>query len=115
MKNKRNSELENLENWDTDNIKVRQPKKPSRVVFSVAFQRDDFDRISRYAELCGKKTSEFIRDAAIENTLTQEKFVSYLFGSGSSGTIWSSGQMSPITIVPGLLIEHPEDISAITS
>jgi hypothetical protein len=115
MRNKQNSELENLKNWDTDRIEVRQPKKPSRVVFSVAFQRDDFDRVAKYAELCGKKTSEFIRDAAIEKTLMQEKFVSFLFGSGSSGTIWSSEQLPPITVVPGLLIEHPEDIPALTS
>jgi hypothetical protein len=115
MRRKKESELEKLEAWDSNKAEIRKPQKPSRVVFSVAFKRDDFDRVSKYAELCGKKTSEFIRDAAIEKTLMQENFTSFLFGSGSLGTVWSIDQMTPITMVSGLPVEHPEDIIALTS
>ena len=115
MKNNNDSELEKLENWDTNQAEVRQPQKPSRVVFSVAFQRDDFDRVSKYAESIGKKTSEFIRDAAIEKTMTQGEFARSMFGYGSLGTFWATDQMPPITVVSGLRIEHPEEVFAFTS
>jgi len=115
MKNSNNSELEKLETWDTNKVEIRQPKKPSRVVFSVAFQRDDFERISKFAELSGKKTSEFIRDAAIEKTLTQGEFARSIFGYGSIGTMWSTDQIPQITLVSGYMIENPEEEFAFTS
>ena len=114
MNNRRKSDLENPNNWDTDRIEVRQPKKPNRVVFSVAFRRSDFDRVSKYAELSGKKTSEFIREAAIEKTRIHENYAGYIFGSGSLGTIWPTEQTPPITRTYGSLIENPEDIIAFT-
>jgi len=100
MKNNNDSELEKLENWDTNQAEVRQPQKPSRVVFSVAFQRDDFDRVSKYAELSGKKTSEFIREAAIEKTMAKGEL---LFKSGSQETSWLifRNEMAPLTVASG--------------
>jgi hypothetical protein len=100
MKNKNDSELERLDTWDTDNVEVRQPQKPSRVVFSVAFKRDDFDLILKYAEFCGMKTSEFIREAAIEKALGQGEL---LFGSGSQHASWIIGgdKMVPTTTASG--------------
>jgi len=112
---KKDSELDKLETWDASQMEVRQPKKPSRVVFSVAFSRDDFDRISKLAELSGKKTSEFIRDAVMEKTLKQGEFVHTIFGYGSLGTMWSTDQIPPITLVSGLKIEDPDEKFAYTS
>lgn len=115
MRKKQYSELERIDTWDNNKAEIIKPNKPSRVVFSVAFKRDDFDRVLKYAELCGMKTSEFIREAAIEKTLKQGEFASFVFGSGSPGTIWSIDQMPPITVVSGFRIERPEDIPALTS
>jgi len=115
MIKKQSSELEILENWDSSKAETRKPEKPQRVVFSVAFKRDDFDLISRYAELCGKKTSEFIRDAAIERTMMENNLVSFAFGSGSLGTIWTIDQLPSITGVSAFRIERPEDVSVFTS
>jgi hypothetical protein len=100
MKNKKYSELEKLENWDTDKVEVKQPKKPSRVVFSVAFSRDDFNLISKYAEFCGMKTSRFINAAAIEKATGQGEL---LFRSGSQYVSWiiSLDKIIPSTITSG--------------
>ena len=112
---KNQEELERLETWNTNQVEIRKPKKPSRVVFSVAFRRDDFDHISKYAELCGKKTSEFIRDAAIEKAFNPTESALFLFGSGSQGTLWSTEQMPTITVVSGSQVKRPEEAPSLTS
>lgn len=105
MKKKRDSELEKLENWDTDKIEVRQPKKPSRVVFSVAFSREDFELVSKYAEFCGMKTSKFISEAAIEKATGQGEL---LFRSGSHDASWIIGgdKIVLTTLTSGPHIDH---------
>jgi hypothetical protein len=97
MKKKKDSELEKLENWDTNQVEVIQPGKPSRVVFSVAFSRDDFNLISKYADFCGMKTSKFISEAAIEKAAGQGEL---LFRGGSQGASWIiSGDKIGITTI----------------
>jgi len=97
MKNRNKSELEKLENWDTSKIEVRQAKKSTRVVFSVAFNRDDFDLVSKYAEFCGVKTSKFISEAAIEKATGQSEL---FFKGGSQDASWiiSEDKISTTTI-----------------
>ena len=56
-------DLQNPENWDEGN--VRPPVKAPRAVVSVAFSREDFERIVAAARARGMKTSEFIRYAAL--------------------------------------------------
>ena len=75
MSNTHDSELEKLDSWDVKQPQVRPPVKPSRLVVSVSFLRKDFEQISKHAELIGKKTSQFIRDAAIEKTHPQRDFL----------------------------------------
>jgi hypothetical protein len=60
------AELENEDHWNFDTAEVRRGVVRSRAVVSVAFAREDFQRVSEYAELQGKRTSEFIREAALE-------------------------------------------------
>jgi hypothetical protein len=105
MKNNNDSELENLETWDTNQVEVRQPKKPSRVVFSVAFSRDDFNLISKYADFCGMKTSKFISEAAIEKAVGQGEL---LFRGGSQDASWiiSRDKISTTTIASGPHADH---------
>ena len=84
MKNKSDHDLENPEGWDYDHLEVRGPVKSPRVVVSVSFPSEGFAAVSQYAERLGKKTSEFIREAALQNVKTPGlKIMVYDFGSTS--------------------------------
>jgi hypothetical protein len=113
MNEKHDAGLERLDTWDVDKAEVKQPVKPSRVVFSVAFHQDEFERVSKHALLLGKKTSQFIREAAIEKTLQESDPVLFLISSFSLDASWFADPQ-PITMVSGNQIEHPEDIITIT-
>src|SRR4051812_11389135 len=58
-------ELQDPNTWE-DEGDVRPPVRSPRAVVSVAFPREDFQRIASYAKRHGMKTSEFIRQAALE-------------------------------------------------
>ncbi len=91
--NRKFSELNKLETWDTEKLSIRQPKKASRVVFSVAFSPDDFELVTKYAELCGMKTSKFISEVAIQKATGQGE----LSLRGISGEAkWLNGEEKPI-------------------
>jgi hypothetical protein len=113
MNEKHDSELERLDTWDVDKAEVKQPVKPSRVVFSVAFRQDDFERVSKYASLLGKKTSQFIRDAAIQQTLQQSEPVLFSHVSFSLDASWFADPQ-PDTKVPVNLFWYPKKPVAIT-
>ena len=106
-------ELENSENWDYQRPIVKKPVKTSRVVVSVAFPHADFVRVSEYAEHMGKKTSEFIREAAIEKA-TGQGGASIVYGSGGTGALWYVEQMPTITRVASSLIQDFEKDAAVT-
>jgi hypothetical protein len=114
MSKKRESELERLDTWDVDKAEVKQPVKPSRVVFSVAFHRDDFERVSKHASLLGKKTSQFIREAAIRETLPKSD-PTLLFSHGLSASFLTNiDQAQPITMLQALTVEKPDEAIVIT-
>jgi hypothetical protein len=77
-------QLENPENWDYEHAETKEPVKSPRVVISVAFRRHDFETVSDYAEHLGKKTSEFIREAALDKAThrTSESLIHSLSSSG---------------------------------
>lgn len=106
-------ELENSENWDYQRAVVREPVKASRVVVSVAFPRPDFSRVSQAAERSGKKTSEFIREAAIEKA-TGQYGTTIVHGSGGTGTLWFVERMPTITRVEATKVEIPEKVATTT-
>ncbi len=108
MKNKTKRDVENVETWDFSNPEVRKPNKMTRVVVSVSFHRDDFDVVSQHAELAGKRTSEFIRNATLEKT-RQSDSVLYLFGTGGAATVWSTDPVPNITVASGILKDTPQD------
>ena len=107
MNKERDRELEKRESWDFTGAEVGHPVKASRVVVSVAFRRYDFALVSEYAERVRKKTSEFIREAAIEKAGGQGAGM-LVYVSGSIGTSWWTEQMPAITRTLGLLVEQPE-------
>ncbi len=104
MNEENERDMEKAETWDFEQSIVREPVKTSRVVVSVAFRRDDFVRVSAYAEQAGKKVSEFIREAAIEQASGCTS--GFLHGSGSAGTLWSAPAQPTITRVWASPIEH---------
>ena len=105
MNKKNDLQIENLDTWDVNQADVRSPVKSSRTVVSVSFGREDFDRVSKYAESIGKRTSQFIRDAAIENTLKTQDFVFISSFSGGLGTFLSTAQIPTVSKVSGLQID----------
>jgi hypothetical protein len=87
--------VEDAETWDFEQPTVREPVKTPRVVVSVAFRRDDFVRVSAYAEQVGRKVSEFIREAAIEKVSGWTD--GFFYGSGSAGTLWAVSEQATMT------------------
>lgn len=59
------NQLQDKNEWDWDKAEVHPPVKSRRVVVSVAFKSPEFQRVSSYASKIGKRTSEFVREAAI--------------------------------------------------
>jgi hypothetical protein len=114
MSQERELELEKEESWDYERPEVREPVRASRVVVSVAFRRDDFEPVSRYADRIGKKISEFIREAAIERAGGGGGRILMLSG-GSGFTFWGPVVMASNTRVFALPITDPDEAVATTS
>ncbi len=69
-KNPYNSDdLERDDQWEFEAAEKRPGVSKARAVVSVAFARDDFELVSECAEKQGKKTSEFIREAALDKVV----------------------------------------------
>lgn len=63
--------IQDREEWGDDDGEVREPVRNRRAVVSVAFSREDFEQVSAHAAKQGMKTSEFIREAALQQVGTQ--------------------------------------------
>ena len=114
MKNKPNHDLENPEGWDYDHLEVRGPVKSPRVVVSVSFPSDGFAAVSQYAERLGKKTSEFIREAALQKVKTPDlKIMVHDFGS--TGPLWFDENLPSVTRLHTLVKEGELTAHVITS
>ena len=59
-------ELQKPENWDFDKAEEKPGRGRGRAIVSVAFSREDFNLVSKHAEMLGLKTSELIRNATLE-------------------------------------------------
>ncbi len=58
--------IEHEENWDFARAERRSGNRGVRTILSVAFSREEFDRVSACAERSNAKVSEFVRAAALE-------------------------------------------------
>jgi hypothetical protein len=79
-------ELQDPETWDFDAAERHSGRGAARAVVSVAFQRSDFEKVATCAEQSGKKTSEFIREAALEKAQRQTQPGSVTSFSGTLGS-----------------------------
>ncbi len=83
-------ELQNPETWEDMTERTQSATRPARAVVSVAFARDDFETVVEAAKQCGMKTSEFIRQAALEKTVPQPQRGQILVVSGSVQTSYAA-------------------------
>jgi len=74
-------DLLNPEAWDIESAEVLPATPKPRAVVSVAFSREDFNVVTNAAESLGVKTSEFIREAALDKAATVAKVTYFAFGS----------------------------------
>jgi hypothetical protein len=114
MKKKTKNDLENPESWDYDEITIEEPVKSPRVVVSVAFPRESFITVSQYAERLGKKTSEFIREAALEKAKNRGLEI-MVYDFGSTGSLWFERNLPSSTRVYTLIKEQEIHEPIITS
>lgn len=83
-------ELQDPEAWEDMDEPAQPATKPARAVVSVAFARDDFETVVEAAKQRGMKTSEFIRQAALEKTIPQPQRGQILVVSGSVQTSYAA-------------------------
>ena len=72
-----------------------------RAIVSVAFPRADFNRVTQHAAQANKKTSEFIREAALHATAGHGGEVKFSLTTGSAATIIMSSNVPASTYAPG--------------
>ena len=79
----------------------QQASPGDRAIVSVAFPRADFNRVTQYAAQANKKTSEFIREAALHATAGRGGGVQFSLATGSAATIIMSSTVPVTTYAPG--------------
>jgi hypothetical protein len=114
MDKQHENDLENTENWDYDNLEIKEPIKSPRVVVSVAFPHEGFIIVSQYAERLGKKTSEFIREAALEKAKNRGLEI-MVNDFGSTGLLWFERNLPSSTRVYTLIKEQEMRETVVTS
>ncbi len=114
MDKKTEHELENQDNWDYEHLETRGPVKAPRVVVSVAFRREDFENVAKYAERAGKKTSELIREAALEK-VTGRGTTIVINSFATTGSLWFGRNLPSTTRVFALAIERETPEPVVTS
>ena len=86
MADKEQEKLKDPKTWDWERAETRPGRKKPRAVVSVAFNRDDFETVSLFAERARMRVSEFIRSAALgcaegKNRNSRAGFMGRLDGS----------------------------------
>jgi hypothetical protein len=87
-------ELDSEDTWDLENSELRAPitKNRRRTVVSVAFPHEDIATVRRAAGYQGKKVSEYIRSAAVDQATAHAVVTSIVWeGTTASGPIFVSG------------------------
>ena len=92
-------DLQDESTWDYDNAEVRPASQSNRVVVSVAFARQDFQRVVEYAESVNMRTSEFIRTAALDNISKPTEASGFSCSASNAGIIISASHIGTSTQV----------------
>ncbi len=91
--------LQDESTWDFDKAETRPASRSSRVVVSVAFTRQDFERVAEHAESVNMKTSEFIRTAALDKVSKPAEASGIACSVSNAGFIISGSQIGTSTQV----------------
>lgn len=95
--------LRNAETWDIDQAVVSPGTRKPRAVVSVAFARDDFERVAIAAQRGGMKTSEFIRTASLEKATVVTRVTLF----GIAGTSYGGVITNANVVFVGTSTEAP--------
>jgi len=112
---KSRTNLESQDTWDFRRPSVKKPVRNPRVVVSVALRKEEFDVLAKHAESVGKKTSQFIRDAAMEKVHRDDPLL-FASASGTLGAVWYDrhAEQTGVTMVSGRKSSHSEEAAVIT-
>jgi predicted DNA binding CopG/RHH family protein len=115
MSDKELQELQDPESW-SDESEVRPAVKPQRAVVSVSFSREDLDRVAEHAQREGMKTSEFIRQAALNQASERPTQVHVFSASGQVRTdIPFTRRHTPQARVEFTMRQHGQEVTLIPS
>ena len=101
MDDKELRELQNADSWDYEHAQRRPRIRKPRAVVSVAFSREDFERVAEHAQRLGMRTSELIRQAALDLAQNTGGQAEVIFASSGLGSVIYSTKMPPVTVVNG--------------
>ena len=102
MNEKELNELQDPGSWDEDSLSIHEPSKPRRVIVSVAFSREAFERIAQAAESQNKPTSTYIREAALASVAPARVAAAEWRGHGViAGTMSSTAMEASLTGTSG--------------
>ncbi len=95
MNDKEREELQNPDNWDSENVERHSGAKNRRTVVSVGFARPDFDKVVSFAEKIGMNVSTFIRYATLEKVSEAESSFMVFDANGSRSATSAMQSASP--------------------
>lgn len=104
MDDKELRDLQEPGSWDDDRAERRSGLKTARAVVSVAFARQDFERVSEAARVSGMRTSEFIRQAALREA-SEQQGVAFVLRGYSPDLVFYTARLLPRTRVSGPFAE----------
>lgn len=92
------SELRNMENWDIENAERVRGRRGRRTIVSVAFSKDDFQRVAEHSASAGMRVSEFIRNAALQQAgVIPNKIAVVLAGASRHAMLIQTNELPPLT------------------
>ena len=97
MPEDRELDLQDESTWDYDKAELRPASPSNRVVVSVAFARQDFQRVGEYAESVNMRTSEFIRTAALDKLSKPAEVSVFSCSASNAGIILSASHIGTST------------------
>lgn len=98
--------LESPDQWNWSAAQKRTPAKERRVIVSVAFGRDDFERVATCAEKHNMPVSSFIRLAAMEKAERGGVFVPLNWSAGNEAHAYIIGIQQSVSDTPSNLIRR---------
>lgn len=107
--------LEHPDEWDFEHAARRPGVKRPRAVVSVAFGRRDFERVSAYAERSQKRTSAFLREAALDKAASAQHHAVLLAVTASASVTLVTHTPVPTTRLSGTGAQLQSDSRTVTT